>query len=108
MVNHPDEVAQGEPPVSDHALDLVELRKVGRVQRLVPENPVDREILLRRELLLLSQLVQHPSAHCSCVRSQEVLSSFLLLPVVAVTLAAEATLAVDVHHLVQDFPENCC
>ena len=100
-MEHPDEVAQGQTPVRDHPLDLVELGKVCRVQRLVPEHPVDREILLGTELLLLRQLVEHPSADRSRVGSQKILSRLFFFPVVPVTLAAETALAVDVLHLLQ-------
>lgn len=46
------EVAQRQPVVGHHPLDLVELCQVGGVQRLVPEDPIDGEILHRSELLL--------------------------------------------------------
>lgn len=46
------EVAQRQPVVGHHALDLVELRQVCRVQSLVPEDSVDGEILDGGELLL--------------------------------------------------------
>ena len=101
MVDHPDEVAQGEPPVSDHALDLVELRKVGRVQRLVPEHPVDGEVFLRSELLLLCELVQHPCRHGCGVSPQQVLGRLVQLPVVAVALGSVAAAAVHLPHPLQ-------
>lgn len=59
FVEHPDEVAQAEVPVGDDALDLVELCQVGGVQRLVAEDAVDGEVLLRLKFALAGQLVQH-------------------------------------------------
>ena len=41
------QVAQGEPPVGDEALDLVELRQMGCVQRLVSEHAVDAEVSVK-------------------------------------------------------------
>lgn len=46
---HTDEISQGQVLVCDDTLDLVELRQVRRVHRLVPEDPVDREELRRAE-----------------------------------------------------------
>lgn len=41
------QIAQGEPPVSDEALDLVELRQMSCVQRLVSEHTVDAEVSVK-------------------------------------------------------------
>lgn len=38
-----DEICQGQVLVRDDALDLVELRQMSRVHRLVTEHPVNRE-----------------------------------------------------------------
>lgn len=44
------EVSESEAVVSHHTLDLVELGQVSGVQSLIPEHPVDGEVLHRREL----------------------------------------------------------
>lgn len=66
-----------------HTFDLVELRKVGAVDGLIPEDAVDGEVLGRLETVL-RQAVQHPGADRRRVRSQHVLLSFLQLPVAPV------------------------
>ncbi len=40
-----DEVRKSKTPVSNDALDLMELRQMRRIHRLVPEHSVDREEL---------------------------------------------------------------
>ena len=39
-IDDPDTVAEGQTIVGHHSLDLVELRQVGRIQRLVTEHAV--------------------------------------------------------------------
>ena len=51
-VQRAHEVGQREPEVCDHPLDLMELGQVRRVQRLVAEHTVDREVLYGLEWLL--------------------------------------------------------
>ena len=45
----------------------MELCQVGGVQGLVPEDPVDGEVLLWLEGVRLRQAVQHPRTHRRCV-----------------------------------------
>lgn len=47
------EVPQRQPVVGHHTFYLVELGQMGGVQGLVPEHPVDGEILDGGELLLV-------------------------------------------------------
>lgn len=49
------EVSQRESIVSHHALDLVEFSQVSGIQSLIPEHPVNGEILHRGELLLAKE-----------------------------------------------------
>lgn len=49
------EVSQRESVVGHHTLYLVELCQMGGVQGLVPEHPVDGEILDGGELLLVDE-----------------------------------------------------
>lgn len=50
--NNGFEVTQAQPVVSEHALHLVKLGQMRRVQRLVAEDSIDAEVALRRKLLL--------------------------------------------------------
>ena len=52
MHKRTDEIREGEPPICDDALDLVELGQVRRVHRLVTEHPVDREQLRGPEAVI--------------------------------------------------------
>lgn len=49
------EVSQRESIVGHHALYLVELGQMGRIQGLVPEHPVDGEIFDGGEFLLVDE-----------------------------------------------------
>lgn len=49
------EVSQRESIVSHHTLYLVELSQMSGIQSLVPEHPVNGEILHRSELLLAKE-----------------------------------------------------
>lgn len=60
-------------------LYLMKLGQVGAVDSLVPENPVDAEVLGWPEALL-GQLVQHPRGHSCRVSPQQVLLGLTLLP----------------------------
>lgn len=64
------EVSQCESVVGHHALYLMELGQVGGVQGLVPEHPVDGEILDGGELLLVvEQTVGHVGGETERKRS---------------------------------------
>lgn len=83
------QVAEREAAVDDHALDLVELGQVRRVQVLVPEHAVDREVLGRPEHAALArrslrQRRQHPRGHCRRVRPQHVPPRLVLAPIALV------------------------
>ena len=86
LVEYPHEVTKGQIIVCDHALNLVELGQVSRIQSLVPKHSIDREILDRRELFLLTDLVKHPGADSSGVSAKDVLLSLLELPVVLIAM----------------------
>lgn len=49
----PDEVGKTKIVVNDEALRLMELRQMGAIQSLIPEDAVDREELSRSELIPL-------------------------------------------------------
>ena len=53
------QMSQADVPIGDETFALVELGEVSRIQRLIPEDTVNGEVLDRLELFLLSQLVQH-------------------------------------------------
>ena len=86
LVEYPHEVTKGQIIVCDHALYLVELGQVSRIQSLVPKHPVDGEILDGHELFLLTELVQHPGADGSGMSAKDVLLSLLKLPVVLIAI----------------------
>mmetsp|Transcript_35805 Transcript_35805/g.78171 ORF Transcript_35805/g.78171 Transcript_35805/m.78171 type:complete len:403 (-) Transcript_35805:388-1596(-) len=83
LVEGADEVAEGEALVADDALNLVELRQVRAVHRLVAEHAVDGEILRRAEPVL-RELVEHAARDGGGVRAHEVLLCLRQLPVVVV------------------------
>ena len=58
-LDHAHQIPQIQVAVHDQPFDLMELRQVSGVERLVAEYAVDREELLRLKRLHLRQLVQH-------------------------------------------------
>lgn len=84
LVEHANEVTEVEVPVSHHALNLVELSKVGGIQGLIAKHPVNGEVFGGSESLL-SELVEHAGTDGCCVRAHNVLLSLLQLPVILVT-----------------------
>lgn len=51
------ELAQANISISNHTLTLMELSQMSRVERLISENTIDREVFHGFELLLLGELV---------------------------------------------------
>ena len=54
LLHDTQQVAQTDVSVSDNTLDLVELSQVCRIQSLISEDSINREVLHGFELLLLS------------------------------------------------------
>ena len=89
---------QSDATVNDDTLHLMELSQVGRVQRLVSEDSIDREVLHRLEILLLCLLKEHLRADRCCVRSQDVLHRFFGAPARTVAVGAGQTVLVRALH----------
>ena len=86
LVEYPHEVTKGQIIVCNHALYLVELSQVSCIQSFIPKHPVDGEILDRRELFLLTELIEHAGTDGSGVSAKDVLLSLLKLPVVLIAM----------------------
>ena len=76
-------------------LDLVEFCQVCPVDGLIPEDPVDGEVLGRLEAVL-GEAVQHAGRHRGGVGAQKVLLAVGQLPAVAVARGAVAAVLVHV------------
>lgn len=64
-----DEAAEGKTKVGDDALDLVELRQMGGVDRLVAEDAVNGEVAGRARVG--GEAVQHVGGDCGRVGAQD-------------------------------------
>ena len=107
VVDHADQMAQIQVPIGHEQLDLMELREVRRVHRLIAEHPIDREALHRLEALrVLRRLVQLLRAHRRRVRSQNVLHRLIPIPMIAVSERSEASLRVDLRDVLQIILRN--
>jgi hypothetical protein len=95
LFNNSHHVAKCQFVVSDESFNLMELCKVGCIQRLVAEHSIDGEILGRLEHLLLRELVEHSGGDAGCVGSHDVLCRFLLLPIILVPLRSVSADRVD-------------
>jgi hypothetical protein len=52
-----NEVGKAKVIVDDEALHLMELRQMGAIQRLIPEDAIDREELSWSELIAIGQVI---------------------------------------------------
>lgn len=93
-----EQVSETDALVDDDAFYLMELSEMGRVQSLVPEYSVDREVLHGLELLLLGLLEEHLRADGGGVRPQDVLHGLLAAPAGAVADRAGKTFLVGLLH----------
>jgi len=82
----PDQIPQRQVVVGNETLDLVELAKVGRVHRLVPEDAVDREVAGGLEsTFLVGQLVQHLGRYGGGVGPQQIFHRLLPFEIIPVS-----------------------
>lgn len=81
--------------------DLMELAKVRRVHRFVPEHSVDGEVLARGEGLVLGEAVEHLGGDRRGVRAQQILRGLFALEDAAVADAAVAAALVRGLHPLQ-------
>jgi len=61
-----DEICERQVPIGDDSFDLMELRQMRRVHRLVPEHPVDTEQLGRLEPILFLRPRHFACNHALC------------------------------------------
>lgn len=84
--NNTHQVRQPDIPIRHESLTLVELGQMCRIQCLISEHAINREVLDRLKLLLLRKLIQHLRTDRGRVRPQDILGGLLLLPLVLVAL----------------------
>lgn len=80
------QVAKRKLVVGDHTLYLVKLCQMGGIQRFIPEDTVNGEILDRTELLLLAKFVEHASTDGCGVRPKDILLGLFQFPVILVAV----------------------
>lgn len=91
-----NQVGKGQVPVRNDSLDLVELGKMCRVDRLVPEDTVDTEELGRLESSrLVGDFVEHGGGDGGGVRAEDEAGGLFLREGVAVSCRPEASDLVD-------------
>lgn len=86
------QVTEANILVGNETFALMELSKMSGIKSLVTEDTIDREMLDRLELLLLSQVIKHLRTNGGGVSTQQILRCLLFLPLSLVTLGSEATL----------------